>query len=460
MFGLMKSCACPQTRNQKHHRRLHYCGACKTLGGLYGNKSRFFLNSDAVFLGEVLSAISGADVDLDRWNRAYQSFSCLSIPTDPTVMPLPLQYAATATVINAQFKIADHVMDSAGVSRHLPQWAFSRTFRLASARLRLWGFPTEELWECSRVQSEREKNAEALSLGLPADRMLAHFAESTGTAAGLVFSHGARVACGGIAEDALCSLGRSFGSMIYLLDALEDYEKDFRNHQFNALRAAYSLSGRTLPLHCRESVTRAIRGHAAEIEALFGQLPISEDRAELFAARLRMNLSNRLDGGRGRHAACGQVLRPVMSLRERLRAGVEVGKSLAGEHLEAGASLLRRLKGSLMFVPAAVAGFLLPNHTRSATSFRECMELASNLMLLGSAFRPALAVPLHSSAMSDLPGPELPAGSELPHRRGKHGAGSESGGDGSGWCDCCDCCGGCDSCCCSECSCCDCSCDC
>jgi len=94
MFGLMKSRSCSLTPEQKLNRRLHYCGTCKTMGRLYGQRTRFLLNNDAVFLAELLSAISGAGHALADWDRAYQSYNCLSLPATPEAMPLPLQYAA------------------------------------------------------------------------------------------------------------------------------------------------------------------------------------------------------------------------------------------------------------------------------------------------------------------------------------------------------------------------------
>ena len=40
MFGLMKARACALDDDAKERRRLQYCGTCKTLGSLYGQRSR------------------------------------------------------------------------------------------------------------------------------------------------------------------------------------------------------------------------------------------------------------------------------------------------------------------------------------------------------------------------------------------------------------------------------------
>src|SRR5215831_150762 len=98
MFGLMKSRSCSLSPEQKLNRRLHYCGTCKTMGRLYGQRTRFLLNHDAVFLAELLSAISGADAEAAKWDGAYQSYNCLSLPAAHEAMPVPLQYAAAGAL--------------------------------------------------------------------------------------------------------------------------------------------------------------------------------------------------------------------------------------------------------------------------------------------------------------------------------------------------------------------------
>ena len=90
MFGLMKAKTCSLPEELKHHRRLHYCGTCKTMGSLYGQKTRTLLNHDTVFLAEVLTAISTDNESLREWHQAYQSFNCLTLPKSTAAMPSAL----------------------------------------------------------------------------------------------------------------------------------------------------------------------------------------------------------------------------------------------------------------------------------------------------------------------------------------------------------------------------------
>src|SRR6185437_1814610 len=129
MFGLMR-----------HAPRMPYCGTCKTMGALYGQRSRVFLNHDVVFLGELLLE----HADLPDWSGAYRSFNCLSLPKRADEMPIALQYAAAVNVALAHFHIADHQADSSSsVWRWAARW-ISPSYRRAAANLRALGFPLDE----------------------------------------------------------------------------------------------------------------------------------------------------------------------------------------------------------------------------------------------------------------------------------------------------------------------------
>src|SRR5215204_1529444 len=137
MFGLMRAKTCGMTDAEKHFRRLNYCGTCKTTGALYGQKSRFLLNHDTVFLAEILSAISNEKVE--TWQNSYQSFNCLSLPQNE--MPKSLQFAATTNVVLTEFKLADHIADEKKRRYKFARKTFSNEFQKAEKLLLEWNFP-------------------------------------------------------------------------------------------------------------------------------------------------------------------------------------------------------------------------------------------------------------------------------------------------------------------------------
>src|SRR5437764_7521763 len=136
MFGLMRARCCSLTDEQRTNRRMHYCGTCKTMGSLYGQRSRVLLNFDAVFLAELLTALSTGPGGSAEWSGAYRSYNCFSLPKTAEEMPPGMQVAAAATIVLAEFKLLDQITDSRKLKWRFAHRFFSRSFRRASATLR------------------------------------------------------------------------------------------------------------------------------------------------------------------------------------------------------------------------------------------------------------------------------------------------------------------------------------
>ena len=384
MFGLMKARTCSLSPELKRHRRLHYCGTCKTIGGLYGHRSRALLNHDTVFLAELLSALSGEDQQLGEWSSPYQSYNCLALPRAATDMPLPLRYAAAATMTLADFKLADHVLDSDQRRWRIIRRVFSKGFERAAAQLAAWDFPVEALRRALRSQESRE--ARALRMTDSVDAALAGLAEPTATATALFMAHGARLVNVTAAADVMQRVGRAFGALTYLLDALEDYDKDSRSGDFNAIRAAFRLGDERLPAAVRKQVADRVWLLAAEVEAALNELPIAASRAELFASCLRHNLSHKLGARLPVVAHTCQTKRATKEpFRERWRRAVAAGRALAEKRKAAhGSSLTSRVATPFVFVSVLPMALLFPQQAAQAGSYRECLGLGLNLMALGS----------------------------------------------------------------------------
>src|SRR5262245_4181081 len=142
MYGLMRARQCGQSVEQSEWRRFHYCGTCKTMGRLYGQRSRLLLNHDAVFLAELLALLSA---ESPQWNadKAYQSYNCLSLPSSIDDMPRALQLAAAANIMLTEFKVADRIKDGGLIRWRLVRRIFSGGFRRAESLLRRWNFPVD-----------------------------------------------------------------------------------------------------------------------------------------------------------------------------------------------------------------------------------------------------------------------------------------------------------------------------
>jgi hypothetical protein len=413
MFGLMHSKLCGMTAEEKRFRRLHYCGTCKTIGSLYGQKSRMLLNHDTVFLAEILTSLSGEKVG--DWEKSYQSYNCLSLPKNE--MPISLQFAATANVILAEFKIADHISDTRQRRFKLAHRIFSKEFIEAEKRLSYWNFPLEKVRKLLEKQTEIENNSTNLDeLALPtASATAAFFAEGVKLIGREEFEHLAH------------EIGFNFGKLIYLLDAFEDFEKDAKTNQFNALRSVFGEKekGVSILLELENEIIKQIY-----------ELPISETRQQIFASRLQSNLQKKI-GAKLPKLVCQPKKRLTFSQRFE-RAKIRAKELTANRSWSTAVPI---------FAFVLAIAFIAPMQVREAKSARECAELGFNLMFLGSMIGAVLAIPKNLMQGYTPPDPQQIAEEDDKKQR---------------WCDYCDCsgcCCDCDGCDCCDGCCCDCSCD-
>ncbi len=293
MFGLMKPHHCCQTLAQKRDQRLHYCGTCKTLGRLYGQRTRLLLNYDTVFLAELLTSLSGNPPQSANWNSAYQSKNCLRLPS-PEEMPLSLQYAATANVVLTEFKLSDRINDSRQRRWMAVKYFLDPPFRRAAAKLMEWHFPLAQLWHLETLQNEREASLSGSRCQQSGEQILDHLAEPTADATAMFFDHGARLIGHENARPLMSKLGHQFGRLVYLLDAFEDYGEDAKRGEFNAFRTAYALTEPQLSFTQGKAIEALLIRIRKQIVLGFQAVPLAPEHAQLFAGRLQAALWDRL----------------------------------------------------------------------------------------------------------------------------------------------------------------------
>jgi hypothetical protein len=428
MFGLMRAKKCGMTAEEKEFRRLNYCGTCKTIGSLYGQKSRLLLNHDTVFLAEILSALSGENVS--ERQKSYQSYNCLNLPR--AEMPESLKFAATTNIILTEFKLADHVADEGKRRYKMARGAFSSEFQRAEKLLTEWNFPLREVKEILQSQTAREA----------AHKSLDELAFPTAQTTGVFFREGVKNTGKAELETAAFELGFAFGKLVYLVDAFEDFEKDFRARQFNAFRAAFDLTEEKPAPEAKRRIAAILREAERETVGKIAGLPLAENQKSLFTARLSENIERKL-----------KTALPVLKTKKACAAKPRTTFSQRWQNASQKARGLARNYGwqmPLVFLFIFAFALVAPAQTREAKSARECFELSFNLITLGAIFGAVLAFP-KAILMN-------PQGNLAPDEDKK-----------SKWCDRCDC-GGCCSdgwcdgccCCCDNCGCdgcCDCSCD-
>ncbi len=352
----------------KHGPRLPYCGTCKTLGAVYGQRTRLLLNHDTAFLAEVLLEAGGVPLS----GAAYRSFNCLALPHEKNDIPVPLQYAAAVAVVLAHLRIADHRRDARKLRWLFAEHALSRQYRRAAQHLRSLGFPFDPMTAILATQAQRE--ASPLSP--------AHVAEPTMLVTAMVFSHGVRLAGRPDRIEMARRLGYRFGELVYFLDAYEDRERDARTGDFNPL-LAFPPSYPDLA-----TARRKILAIVACIES---------ETTPAHAARLRANVEERL-GLRPRvvYAPCRQ------SFHDRVDQALAFARSLRDRENPG------LLKGAAILGTVGVLAFVFPDHARRTESWQQCLGVSMNLMALGAVFASPPQMPKqYPMAQPDRPGTNL-----------------------------------------------------
>jgi Family of unknown function (DUF5685) len=316
MFGLLqkRNCTCDTTdavaQTAKNDYRLHYCGTCKTIGANYGQAARMFLNFDTVFLSELLSSLD--EEASQTWNAAYQSRSCFALPQQKAVQPFALQYAAAVNVFMTELKLNDRIADQkipfvAVAIRRL----LNRNFQKAATDLQRFGVDIAAIYALEKTQIKVERAIFAPET--TPEAMLAHFATPTAEMTALIFGTKTLISSkkesNNTDENEIAKMqafGHAFGTLVYILDALEDFDKDHENKEFNALRAAFATEN--LGIKDRLFVTNYLRKAEQTMTLALNDLPLSETAKADFAARISANLTLRLH----------QAARPYLSLKQSL----------------------------------------------------------------------------------------------------------------------------------------------
>lgn len=226
MFGTLKPHTCKLGCERVHAYETFYCGLCKSLGDHFGQATRALLSYDAVFLALVADGLVETPAAPDRCRCPM-----MPITFRPTVRPdsPAMQYAAAMQMLLSDQWLADRAEGGKRAARAARPLLSGN---VAKARVILGGLgiSLDDLDGFERVQAQREvpgvtgprDAAEPTASAL--ERVFARMADLPGT------TEAARSPEG---RAALASFGRHLGSAIYLIDALDDLEKDHRGGDFN-----------------------------------------------------------------------------------------------------------------------------------------------------------------------------------------------------------------------------------
>lgn len=233
MFGIVRPCQHRMCGTLHAAWLGHLCGLCLTLRDEHGHCARLVTNYDGLLISVLVEAQAEGEISYRRAAPcALRGFRRADVVSS---VDSGARLAAAVSLVLAAGKTRDHVADSDGAlrigvlagaaGRMADRWA------VAGARTgHAVGFDTGVLVDAVARQSTVER-----SVGLGSSVLVA--TEPTETAVAAAFAHTAVLAGMPGNTEALSEVGRYFGRIAHLLDAVEDYADDHKRGAFNPLRA-------------------------------------------------------------------------------------------------------------------------------------------------------------------------------------------------------------------------------
>ncbi|MBB5955964.1 hypothetical protein FHS29_002545 [Saccharothrix tamanrassetensis] len=229
MFGIIRPCRNRLGADLRASWLAHLCGLCLALRDDHGHLARLVTNYD----GLVISALVEAQTSRSR--RAAGPCALRGMKSADVAVGAGARLAAAVSLVLASAKVGDHVDDRDGAFSRAPVRGLGRQVarrwadQAAETGADL-GFDTAVLVAAVRRQAEVEAAA-----GLGSSVLLV--TEPTETASGEAVAQTAVLAGrpGNVAP--LREVGRLFGRLAHLLDAVEDLDEDRASGAWNPLEA-------------------------------------------------------------------------------------------------------------------------------------------------------------------------------------------------------------------------------
>lgn len=198
-----------------------YCGLCKSIGRTCGTKGRFLLNYDLTFLSVFIHNVLGEDFEIKK-----QRCILHTILKRPVAIPDAVSMRIAAlNVILAYYKLSDNVIDD-GKGR-LKRSFFKKAYKKAKKTEPILDGIVRKHYDALRALEQSASD----SIDFVADPFGTMMKEITAELVKDKFTEN------------IGELTYNLGKWIYLIDALDDFDKDKKSGSFNVFINVYADIG-------------------------------------------------------------------------------------------------------------------------------------------------------------------------------------------------------------------------
>lgn len=230
VFGIIRPCPHSLSTSLREDWLGHLCGMCLALRDEHGHAARVATNYDGLLISALVEAQAPVTSRREAGRCPLRGMRKASVAIGDSA-----QLAATVSLLLAAVKLGDHVDDGDGLYRRRPVAAGARLLagRWARAAQRAGGplgFDTAVL--LTAVGEQR-----SLELAATTGTSLLTLTEPTELATAAAFAHTAVLAGRPANAEPLAEVGRLFGRIAHLIDAVEDLDTDRTTGIWNPLLA-------------------------------------------------------------------------------------------------------------------------------------------------------------------------------------------------------------------------------
>ena len=217
-----------------------YCGLCKSIGAGCGQRARSALTYDMAFMSALVHNIRHEDVNI---KRAHCALHLIKKRPVAQVDDITVMLGCINTAL-AYYKLLDDKADGdrKGVLRHLYRKGLKRAAKRHKRAV-------EIIQNGMREQSELEKKG-------------CDIIEMAAEPSAVMMRELSIYALGGHSTPDTEALFYDIGKWVYLIDALDDYDKDIKKHRFNVLYNAFGAQNKA----------QAVEENKGELTFLFDSL--------------------------------------------------------------------------------------------------------------------------------------------------------------------------------------------
>ena len=211
MFGYVKINKMDLTFREYEHYRGYYCGLCKCLKNNHGEISRLSLNYDITFLVLILTSVY-------RPKSNIIEEGCITNPfkKKKKIINEITEYAASMNVLLAYYKLEDNLKDDNKLKDKVAYTMYKGILKSAYEKYpKKAEFIKEQLEILYNLEKAKNTNIDLVSntFGNLMSEIFAYKQDEN--------------------ESEIRRIGFNIGKYIYLLDAYEDLDKDYKNGSYN-----------------------------------------------------------------------------------------------------------------------------------------------------------------------------------------------------------------------------------